>query len=106
MQSGKKLNFSIRVFCEADRTMELRQSFWEQDNDPGDSDLRGQHIHRRTSSGTDSVVLDRVVDAFNTESGAEKVFHSVQFRTSRGHAGNWNGGSASEDRPGVLLSLA
>lgn len=104
LAENTKLRFPVDVFCEAGRSIELKQSFWELDHNPADNDPRGQHVHKRTFSGTESVVLDRVLDAFNSESGAEEVFHSIQFRTSRGQAGNWNGWSASEDSPVVIVS--
>lgn len=103
LEQNTKLRFPVEVFCEAGRTIELEQSFWEQDNDPADNDPRGQYVHKRTFDSTRSVVFVRVLDAFNTEPGSEEVFHSVQFRTSRGQAGNWTGWSASEDSPVVIL---
>lgn len=103
LEQNTKLRFPVEVFCEAGRTIELKQSFWEQDKDPANNDPRGQYVHKHTFDSTSSIVLARVLDAFNSESGPEEVFQSVQFRTSRGQAANWTGWSASEDSPMVIL---
>lgn len=94
VQNGQKLNFQIKVLCEGGRTIEVKQILWERDGGPHDS--RGATTHKKTFAQTGSVVIDHVVDAFNTESGAEEVFQEIQFRTSRGQAANWNTWTAPE----------
>jgi hypothetical protein len=104
VQNGQKLNFRIEVLCEAGRTIEVKQSLWEQDSGPRDS--RGEKTHKKTFNETETVVIDHVVDAFNTESGAEEVFQEIQFRTSRGQSGNWNAWTAPEASKVTVLPQA
>ncbi|CCQ44378.1 putative uncharacterized protein [Pseudarthrobacter siccitolerans] len=92
---GNRVNFKIKVECDGEKTVHIRQLRYEDERGPRRSDdfLGHSHFYEKFNSRDkhdDRRVLDSVDRVRNLDRrGAEEVYHLVSFRV-KDHKGNWS----------------
>ncbi|KIS26013.1 hypothetical protein TV39_18525 [Arthrobacter sp. SPG23] len=80
-------DFRIRVDCNGNKTVEIRQRRFEQDNRWRD-DLLGRTTFKESFDRRDGRITIHSRDNVDRDKGKDRVYHEVSFRVKSGN--NWS----------------
>jgi hypothetical protein len=86
-ERNNRADFRIRVDCNGNKTVEIRQNRFEKDSH-GRDDFLGRSTFKESFDRHDGRITIHSVDKVDKDKGKDRVYHEVSFRVKTGN--NWS----------------
>lgn len=89
-ERNNRADFKIRVDCNGNKTVEIRQRRFEDTWGRWNEEFLGRDTFKRSFDRHDDSITIHSFDRVDKDRGRDKVFHEVSFRVKNDNNGNWS----------------
>jgi hypothetical protein len=89
-ERNNRADFRIRVDCNGNKTVEIRQRRFEDTWDRRHEEFLGRDTFKKSFDRHDDRITIHSIDRVDKDRGRDRVFHEVSFRVKNDNNGNWS----------------
>lgn len=99
----KQVRYNVLITCAANRSIEVQQTFMEDDAPPNPDDFTGTVVNTTNFPGAAITTTGVTVDVPDTEAGPEELYQKIRFRVT-GAGGVQSAWTLFESSPNTTIA--